>query len=111
MEDGYRQIAHKVDLRPSPHLSPHPSPHSWPSPYPSPQALAPILALTPRPHLHPNPKVIGALRWSLTNVPSKYVLKTDDDSYLCAHPHPHPKYVLNPKYVLKTDDGSYLCVA
>ena len=29
-------------------------------------------------------KVIGALRWALVQAPAKYVLKTDDDSFLCA---------------------------
>jgi hypothetical protein len=29
-------------------------------------------------------KVIGALRWALVHLPFKYVLKTDDDSFVCA---------------------------
>ena len=28
-------------------------------------------------------KVLGALRWSLTQLPFKYLLKTDDDSFVC----------------------------
>lgn len=29
-------------------------------------------------------KVIGALRWALVHCPAKYLLKTDDDSFVCA---------------------------